>query len=68
MPPRERVTFIHVFKGEKIQILDNDNTIARMAAPDDGIHFTTAEGSHFFVPARALWTELDLLMDGPKKK
>ena len=64
--PRSPITITPVWRGDKIDV-HVEGSIARVPAPADGLHFAIQDACHFFVDARQLWEELDLIMDGPRK-
>lgn len=64
--PRSGITITPVWSGDKVDI-HIDGQIVRVAVPTDGLHFAIPSACHFFVGARQLWEDLDLLLDGPKK-
>jgi hypothetical protein len=65
--PRSPITITPVWRGDKIDV-HVEGSIARVPAPADGLHFAIIDACHFFVDARTLWDDLDLLLDGKKVK
>ncbi len=65
MPRPRGIVITPVWKGNKIDI-HVDGAIVRVPAPNDGLHFAIPSACHFFVDARTLWEDLDVVVDGPR--